>query len=152
MKPAAKLGLRAGAVVLVLAAALAFVLTSCPSNRDGMPGQLASAKDDTQSAARTGALALQLWARDRSTRSLTAVQLSDARDQVVKAYEGIARLTAEDPVDLNRQVLLTRSMTDVIATLNDANAAVRALPDQPAPKDMGQRLAEAADALDRDYR
>ena len=66
--PGGRRALRALTVVLVLAGALAFILTSCPSNRDGMPGQLASAKDDAQSAARSGALALQLWARHRSTR------------------------------------------------------------------------------------
>ena len=58
--------------MLVLVALLALVLTSCPSNRDGMPGQLATAKEETQSAARSGALALQLWAQHRSTRDLTA--------------------------------------------------------------------------------
>ena len=44
--PGGRRALRALTVVLVLAGALAFILTSCPSNRDGMPGQLASAKDD----------------------------------------------------------------------------------------------------------
>jgi hypothetical protein len=144
--------LRAVTVVLVLAGALAFILTSCPSNRDGMPGQLASAKDDAQSAARSGALALQLWAQHQSTRDLTAVQLADARDQVVKAYQGIATLKAEDPADLARQTLLTRSMTEMVSTLNDANAAVRALPDRLGPPASRQRLLDAADALDRDYR
>jgi hypothetical protein len=138
--------------LLVLAAMLAFVLTSCPSNRDGMPGQLASAKDETQSAARSAALALQLWAQGQSPRDLTCVQLSDARDEVVKAYQGIAILKAQDPVDLGRQALLTRTMTDVIGTLNDANAAVRALPGRPDPRILGRHLTEGADTLERDYR
>ena len=89
--------------MLVLVALLALVLTSCPSNRDGMPGQLAAAKEESQSAARSGALALQLWAQHRSTRDLTCVQLADARDEIVKAYGGIATLKAEDPADLGRQ-------------------------------------------------
>ena len=55
---------------------------------------------------------------------------------MVKAYQGIATLKAEDPVDLGRQALLTRTMTDVIGTLNDANAAVRALPGQPDPRTL----------------
>jgi len=143
---------RAAAVVVVLSAALAFVLTSCPSNRDGMPGQLASAKDETQSAARSGAMALQLWAMHRSTRDLAAVQLADARDEVVKAYQGIAVLKAEDPADLSRQVLLTASMTDIITALNDANAAVRALPAQSSPAALSQRLLDGADRLERTYR
>jgi hypothetical protein len=144
--------LRVLAVVLVLAAALAFVLTSCPSNRDGMPGQLATAKEDTQSAARSAALALQMWAQHRSTRQLTCVQLSDARDEVVKAYQGIATLKAEDPADLGRQALLTRTMTELIRTLNDANAAVRALPGQPDLRTLGRQLTEGVDALERGYR
>ena len=135
----------------MLAAVLALVLTSCPSNRDGMPGQLATAKDDTQSAARSAALALQLWQQHRSTRDLTAVQLADSRDEVVKAYKGIATLKAQDPADLNRQSLLTRSMTQLIGTLNDANAAVRALPGQPDPRSLRQHLLDGADALERDY-
>jgi hypothetical protein len=142
----------AAAVVLILGAALAFVLTSCPSNRDGMPGQLASAKNETQSAARSAAMALQLWVLHRSTRDLTAVQLADARDEVVKAYQGIAVLKAEDPADLSRQALLTHAVTDVIGALNDANAAVRALPNQPDPREVQQRLLDGADALERDYR
>ncbi|MCU1699176.1 MAG: hypothetical protein JWR34_5239 [Mycobacterium sp.] len=141
--------LRVLAVVLVLAAALAFVLTSCPSNRDGMPGQLATAKEDTQSAARSAALALQMWVQHRSTQQLTCVQLSDARDEVVKAYQGIATLKAEDPADLGRQALLTRTMTELIRTLNDANAAVRALPGQPDLRTLGRQLVEGADALER---
>lgn len=32
---------------LALAGVLLFVLTSCPSNRDGMPGRLASAMEET---------------------------------------------------------------------------------------------------------
>jgi len=138
--------------MLGLAAALAFVLTSCPSNRDGMPGQLATAKDDTQSAARSAALALQMWTQHRSTRDLTCVQLADARDEVVKAYRGIATLKAENPTDLGRQAMLTRAMTNVIDTLNEANAAVRALPGRPDPRNLGQRLVDGADALERDYR
>ncbi|MDT5066266.1 MAG: hypothetical protein QOK02_2421 [Mycobacterium sp.] len=138
--------------LLVIAATLAFVLTSCPSNRDGMPGQLATAKDDTQSAARSAALALQMWAQHSSTRNLTSVQLADARDEVVKAFRGIATLKAEDPADLGRQLMLTRAMTDVVGTINDANAAVRALPGRPDPRALGQRLVDDADALERDYR
>jgi hypothetical protein len=137
--------------LLVLVAVLALVLTSCPSNRDGMPGQLATAKEETQSAARSAALALQLWAQHRSTRDLTCVQLADARDEIVKAYGGIATLKAEDPVDLGRQAMLAHTMTDLIGALNDANAAVRALPGRPDPQALGQQLLAGADALERNY-
>jgi hypothetical protein len=144
-------GARVAAGLLAVAAVLAFILTSCPSNRDGMPGQLATAKDETQSAARSAALALQLWEQHRSTGDLTAVQMADARDEIVKAYQGIATLKAEDPADLDRQSLLTRSMTEQIATLNAANAAVRALPRQTDTRSLRQRLLDGADALERDY-
>ncbi len=44
-------------------------------------------------------------------------------------------------------------MTEMIGTLNDANAAVRALPGRPDPSERrGRRLLDAADALERDYR
>lgn len=138
--------------IAAMVAMLAFILTSCPSNRDGMPGRLAQARAETESAARTGALALDLWAQGRSTRHLTAVQLSDARDTVISAFDGVAELRAEDPVDLRRQLFLTQAMTDIAAQLNSANAAIRALPAQPAPQDLQRQLVAAADAMARDYR
>jgi hypothetical protein len=142
--------LLAGLIGLV--AVLLFVLTSCPSYRDGMSGQLFSAKDDTLSAARSAALAIELWSRHQSTEDLTCVQLSDARDEVVKAYEDIATLKAQNPTDLARQALLTRTTSEVGDLLNDASAAVRAVPGQPDPRTLGQRLTASADALERDYR
>jgi outer membrane receptor protein involved in Fe transport len=117
-----------------------------------MPGQLATANDETQSAARSAALALQLFEQHRSTRELTAVQLSDARDEIVKAYEGIATQKAEDPADLDRQSLLTRSMTELIGTLNNANAAVRGLPGQSDLRTLGQNLLDGVNALEQSYR
>jgi hypothetical protein len=143
--------LRGLSAALVLAAILVFSLTSCPSNRDGMPGQLSTAKEETQSAARSAALALELWAQHRSTRSLTAVQLGDARDEMVKAYQDIASLAAENPADLRRQTMLTQTMAGLVETLNDAGAAVRGV-SQSDPKALGQHLAESADMLERDYR
>jgi len=86
------------------------------------------------------------------TRNLTAVQLTDARDKVATAYESVANLNAEEPVDLQRLALLTQTMTDVIHTLNVAGAAVRAVPEQPEPQSLGQRLTDSADLLDREYR
>ena len=52
--------MRAAATLAVAIGVFGFILTSCPSNRDGMPGQLASAKDESVSAARSAALALDL--------------------------------------------------------------------------------------------
>ena len=146
-----RIGLRAVTVLLLMGAVLAFVLTSCPANRDGIPGQLASAKEDTQSAARSAALALDLWARDRSSRQLVGVQVADARDEVAKAYESIAVLQAENPDDVNRQAMLTHAMASVITLLNRSEAAVRGLPSGD-PAQLGRTLAENADALERDYR
>jgi hypothetical protein len=143
---------RAAAAVVVFLGVPAFILTSCPSNRDGMPGQLASAKEETVAAARSGALALQLWTQHRSTRQLTCVQLADARDEMVKAFQGIAVLKAEDRVDIGRQRVLTDAMTALIGDLNSANAAVRGMPAQHDPGEFRQRLLDGAERLDRDYR
>jgi hypothetical protein len=140
------------AVALVLAAVLVLSLTSCPSNRDGMPGQLSTAKEETQSAARSAALALELWGQHRSTRSLTSVQLGDARDEMVKAYQDVASLTVESSADLRRQTLLVQTMAGLIETLNDAGAAVRGVSPQSDPISLGQHLSDGADTLERDYR
>lgn len=102
---------RTAALLVVFIVGLGLLLTQCPSNREGMPGQLAQSMDEAVTAARSGALALDLWLQRRSTNQLTSVQLSDARDEVVKAYKGIAELKAEDPVDIGRQRMLTESMT-----------------------------------------
>ncbi len=145
-------GVRAASIVVALAAALGFGLVGCPSYRDGMPGQLAAAKEEARSAGRSGALALQLWSQGRTTRNLTCVQLADARDEVVKAYRGVAVLDAEDPVDVGRQRLLTRSMGELIDALNTAGAAVRALPGQPDPQVVRRQLLDGVEALEREYR
>jgi len=144
--------IRAAAAVVVVIALPLLILTSCPANRDGMPGRLAAAMEQTVAAARSGALALQLWTQDRSTRQLVNVQLTDARDEVAKAYQGIAELRAEDPTDVRRQAMLTASMTTLIGDLNAASAAVRGLPDQPDPRVLHRRLRDGADTLERDYR
>src|SRR3954452_12345259 len=91
---------RTAALLVVFIVGLGPLLTQCPANRDGMPGQLAQSMDETVTSARSGALALDLWLQRRSTNQLTSVQISDARDEVVKAYKGIAELKAEDPVDI----------------------------------------------------
>ena len=144
--------IRAAAAVVVVIGLPLLILTSCPANRDGMPGQVAAAMEETVAAARSGALALQLWSQGRSTRQLVNVQLTDARDEVTKAYQGIAELRAEDPADVRRQAMLTASMTTIIGDLNAASAAVRGLPDQPDSQVLHRRLLDGADALQRDYR
>lgn len=45
--------------------------------------------EETTSAARSGVLALDLWSQGRSTTQLASVQITDARDDVAKAYNGI---------------------------------------------------------------
>ncbi len=113
-----------------------------------MPGQLARSMDQTVSAA----LALDLWMRQRSTNQLASVQLSDARDEVVKAYKGIADLRAEDPIDIARQRMLTTSMTQIVGQLNAAGATVRHVATQPATQQSRDDLRKAADALESGYR
>jgi len=120
----------------LMIAVLALALTSCPARRDGVAGQLTTAAEETQSAARSGALALQLWIDHRSTGTLTGVQLTDSRDAVMRAYQGIAALQTDQPKELARQAMLTTAMTAV------APAA------DPSPATLRQRLLDAADALD----
>jgi hypothetical protein len=136
----------------VLIVGLGLLLTQCPSNRDGMPGQLAQSMDETVTSARSGALAIDLWLQGRSTNQLTSVQISDARDEVVKAYKGIAELKAEDPVDIGRQRMLTQSMTDIIGQLNAASATLRTITTQPALESVRVSLLASADALESGYR
>ncbi|MBU8810020.1 hypothetical protein KL953_14125 [Mycolicibacterium goodii] len=132
--------------------ALGLMLTRCPSNRDGMPGQLAQAMEETVIAARSGALALDLRIRDRTTRQLASVQISDATEDVLKAYKGIAGLEADDPVDIERQRLLTAAMTDLIGTLNTASARVREIIAEPPLPRLRDDLVAAADSLESGYR
>jgi cytochrome c-type biogenesis protein CcmE len=92
--------IRAVLLLVLVVVGLGLLLTRCPANRDGMPGQLAQAMEETTAAARSGALALDLWMQQRSTTQLASVQISDARHEVTKAYKGIADLRAEDAIDL----------------------------------------------------
>jgi hypothetical protein len=143
---------RTAALLVVFIVGLGLLLTQCPSNRDGMPGQLAQSMDEAVTAARSGALALDLWLQRRSTNQLTSVQLSDARDEVVKAYKGIAELKAKDPVDIGRQRMLTESMTGIIGQLNAAVGTIRHIAPQPSPEKVRDDLLASADALESGYR
>src|SRR5690606_27856984 len=136
----------------LLIVAVGLLLTRCPSNRDGMPGQLAQAMEETVIAARSGALALDLRIRDRTTRQLASVQISDATGEVLKAYKGIADLEAADPVDVERQRLLTTAMTDLIGTLNTAAAHLRGITTEPPLPRLRDDLVAAADSLESRYR
>jgi cytochrome c-type biogenesis protein CcmE len=144
--------LRTVLLVALVIIGLGLLLTQCPANRDGMPGQLAQAMEETTSAARSGALALDLWMQRRSTAQLTSVQLSDARDEVVKAYKGIADLRAEDPADISRQQMLTGSMTTIIGQLNAASATVRNVTTSPSPQSARDGLLASAHELETGYR
>ena len=143
---------RTALLLVLVVIGLGLLLTRCPANRDGMPGQLAQAMEETTGAARSGALALDLWTQRRSTAQLTSVQLSDARDEVVKAYKGIAELKADDPVDIGRQRELTQSMTTIIGQLNSAAATIRQVTSEPSPLKARDDLAASADALESGYR
>jgi hypothetical protein len=143
---------RTVSALVAILVGLGLLLTQCPSNRDGMPGQLAQSMDETVTAARSGALALDLWIQRRSTNQLTSVQIADARDEVVKAYKGIAELKAEDPVDIGRQRMLTESMTSVIARLNAVSATLRSITTEPTLEKARDDLRATADALESGYR
>jgi hypothetical protein len=125
------------AVVAVVC--LGVLLRGCPSIRDGIPGQLAQAQQDCESASRTGVLAVRLWRDDRSTSALAAVQLGDAGEQITTATQDIATLAPDTAVDLERQRTLMATMAEAIAALNAARALVQGL---PSPDDGG--------AVDRD--
>jgi hypothetical protein len=144
--------IRAALALALLMIGLGLLLTRCPANRDGMPGQLAQAMEETTGAARSGALALDLWDNRRSSAALTSVALSDARDEVVKAYQGIADLKADDPVDIERQRALTDSMTTIVGQLNAAAATVREVTSEPDPRKAREDLIASADALESRYR
>jgi hypothetical protein len=144
--------LRTVVLLVVFLVGLGLLLTRCPSNRDGMPGQLAQSMDETVTSARSAALAIDLWLQHRSTNQLTSVQISDARDEIVKAYKGIAELKAEDPVDVGRQRMLTQSMTDIIAQLNAASATLRTISTEPKLDSVRASLTASADALESGYR
>jgi len=143
---------RTAFLLVLMFVGMGLLLTRCPANRDGMPGQLAQAMQETTAAARSGALALDMWSQRRSTAQLTSVQLADARDEVVKAYKGIADLRAEDPADLQRQRMLTSSMTAIVAQLNAAAATVRRVTSEPSAEKSRGELIASADALESGYR
>lgn len=144
--------LRAALTVALVIAALGLLLTRCPANRDGMAGQLAQAMEESVAATRSGAYALDLRIRDRSTPQLASVQISDARDEIVKAYQGIADLKADDPVDLDRQRMLTEAMTTMIGQLNTASARIREISGGPELSEVRTQLLSSADALESRYR
>ncbi|CQD05391.1 hypothetical protein A5731_30615 [Mycolicibacterium conceptionense] len=144
--------MRAAVIVALLVVGLGLLLTRCPANRDGMSGQLAQAMEETVAAARSGAYALDLRIRDRSTPQLVSVQISDARDEVAKAFKGIADRQADDPADLERQRMLTEAMTTMIGQLNTASARVREVAAEPELSALRTQLLQSADALETGYR
>lgn len=144
--------IRAALLAALLVVGLGLLLTRCPANRDGMPGQLSQAMEKTVAAARSGAYALDLRARDRTTPQLVSVQISDARDEIAKAYKGIADLKADDPVDLGRQRMLTEAMTKMIGQLNTASARIREIAAEPELTSLRAQLLASADALETGYR
>lgn len=144
--------IRAWIPAALCAVALGALLTQCPANRDGAPGQLAKAMQESSAAARSGALALDLVQHGRSTTQLAAVQLADARDEAVKSYQGIAELRVQDPVDLRRQGNLTGAINGIITDLNAATGAVREVAGQNDMQNIRDRLLAAAAELENRYR
>jgi hypothetical protein len=144
--------IRAVFLLVVLVVGLGLLLTRCPANRDGMPGQLAQAMEETTAAARSSVMALDLWMQQRATTQLASVQITDARDEVTKAYKGIADLRAESPTDLGRQRMLTESMTAIIGQLNAASAALRDITGEPTVKTARTELQRLSHELETGYR
>jgi hypothetical protein len=142
---------RALLVLGIIAIGFGLLLTQCPANRDGMPGQLAQSMKETASAARSGALALDLWLQGRSTTRLTSVQISDARQDVARAYKETADRGDDDPADLRRQQMLTESMTSIIGQLNAASARLRQVTTGPDPASIRDSLLASAEALEHGY-
>jgi hypothetical protein len=138
--------------VLVVIGTAAFVAVGCPNYRDGIPGQLAQAHDEAESAAHSGALALEFWQQERSTPALVSVQLGDARDEVVKAFKGVAEIDTEDPVDVERQRFLTGTMTRLIEALNAARAGVEHRFPADGSRKLQRELLAVADSLANGYR
>lgn len=139
-------------LLVALLTVLGLLLTQCPANRDGTPGVLAHAMTETTSAVRSAALALDLRMQDRSPAALTAVQVTDARDEIAGAFSGVTELAIEDPVDVNRQRMLIDYMTGAIAELNSAAARLHDLDGQPPLQVVHRRLLALADELERGYR
>jgi hypothetical protein len=140
------------ALLVLLIVGFGLLLTQCPANRDGMPGQLAHAMKQSVTAARSGAFALDSYEKGRATAQLTSVQLSDARNDAVKAYKGVAELRAEDPVDVDRRRLLVRATTTIVDQLNAAAATVDGVTTQPSPESARRALLASAEALENGYR
>jgi hypothetical protein len=140
------------ASALVLIAITALIAVGCPSYRDGIPGQLAKAHDEAESAARSGALSLELWNLQRSTPALLSVQLGDARDEVVQAFKGIAELDTAEPVDVERQRYLTTAMTRLIGTLNAARVGAENGFAADGSRRLQRELVTIADAMANEYR
>jgi hypothetical protein len=139
-------------VLVVVIVGLGLLLTRCPSNRDGMTGQLAHAMEESTSATRSGVLALDMWLQRRSTTHLASVQISDARDEVTKAYKGIADLKAEDPANVERQRMLTEAMTTIIGQLNAASAVIRNISREPTIEAVRADLEKSWHELKTGYR
>ncbi|MED5812428.1 hypothetical protein VST63_08645 [Mycolicibacterium sp. 050232] len=144
--------IRVALLAALLTVALGLLLTQCPANRDGMAGQLAQAMEETVAAGRSSAYALDLRMRDRSTPQLVSVQVADARDEVAKAYQGIADLKADNPADLERQRMLTEAMTTMIGQLNTASARVRQVTGEAELSAIRRQLLASADGLEAAYR
>ena len=104
-------------------------------------------KESCESATQTGIFALDLWRTGKSTMQLVAVQITDARDEVTKNYNGAAALTADHDDDLRWQHSLLDAMTDAITALDGAGAVVRGV-DTATPADVvRQRLSDAVTRL-----
>jgi hypothetical protein len=135
------------ALAATLVACVGLLVLAVPSIREGVPGQLAQAQQECESATGTGVLALRLWRDHRSTSTLAAVQLGDASAQVTKANAEIATLAPDTDADLRRQRALVSTMAEAVAALNAASALIRNVPSADDAETVAQRLARTVNDL-----
>jgi hypothetical protein len=143
---------RAWLTAAVLLVALGLLLTRCPANRDGPAGQLHQAMQDGAAGARSSALALDLYERRRSTKQLTSVQISDARDDALKSYKTVAELRPTDSTDLARQKHLLDGINTLVVELDSASAVVRGIDNDASLPAARDGLLAAAESLEKGYR
>lgn len=133
----------------VTVAAVCVLLAGCPSVRHGSAGQLEVSREQSQSAVRTGVLAVDLFTSDQATGQAATVQLSDARDQVAEAQMKVATLTPGSGHELRLQRELAEAMTDATAALNAASAVIRGVDDSRSGGDVRRDLVGVLDELSR---
>ena len=135
--------------VVAVAAVVALALFATPTSRGGAVAQLVRAADDAASAVRSAGVALNAWQRGRSTRNLTSVQLTDARDHVVSATGTVAELDLQNTADIERRRTLSGELNAAVDLLNSTRELVTYELPIPPGLDLARALRSTGDALSR---